>query len=194
MCACGGQGSPLEAFLSQPLLSCLRQGLSLNLELTDWLDQLASDLQAFSHLLTPRDEITDLCTMPGFYTGAGNPNSDLCAYTAGALPTMPSLHSTFPTRFPFVTGPSWKDRTASSLYQSHHLPRLDFLCVSFSFCTVGTGGTERSTSLGRSQSKMVTCGSHCSPSGRIGRTSPAGRLGDGLTFSPCLERHRPTIF
>lgn len=116
---------------------------------------------------TPSNAITDTCIMPGFYTPrriqtqiSMLTQQVLCS--PSCLPTPYALHSSRLSQ-----AHQGRARTPSSLYQSHHLPCLDFLYGSFSFCTVGTGGIESFSSLGRSQSKIVTWGSHCSPSGRI---------------------------
>lgn len=62
-------------------LKFLRKGLSLNLELMDWLEQLTTEFQGSiccsPYLPHPHARFADLCTMSSFYMGVGPPNSGL---------------------------------------------------------------------------------------------------------------------
>lgn len=68
----------------------LRQGLSENLDLTDRLDWLTSELLGPSCLHPPMVGPQTCTVNPTFYVSAGNPNSGPYTYPAGSLPTGPS--------------------------------------------------------------------------------------------------------
>ena len=68
----------------------LRQGLSENLDLTDRLDWLTSELLGPSCLHPPMVGLQACTINPTFYVSAGNPNSGPHTYPAGSLPTGPS--------------------------------------------------------------------------------------------------------
>lgn len=73
----------LGVFLHLDILHFLRQGLSLNLELSDWQGWLASEHQRFSSLRSP--STGDTVTHWSFGEVAGDLNSGLHSCATGAL-------------------------------------------------------------------------------------------------------------
>lgn len=77
---CGDQRSMLNVFLSGSLSYFLKQGLSLSLEFTDWLDQLAMEHPGVSAF--PGLGLQILTTKPGFVRGCWGSElrfSNLCS-------------------------------------------------------------------------------------------------------------------
>lgn len=82
-------------------LKFFRMGLSLNLELMDWLEQLTTEFQGSvccsPHLPHPHAGFAGMCTMIGFYMGIGPPDSDLhtCNTNFGRKLMSPIFRHTF---------------------------------------------------------------------------------------------------
>lgn len=83
----------LQIFLSCFSTSFSGTGLSLKLELTNWLDRLTNELRGFTSLshLPLSAEVPERTTTLAFYIGARDLSSGLHACMASVLPSEPAL-------------------------------------------------------------------------------------------------------
>lgn len=92
-----GQKLMLNIFFYCSSRYCWKQGLSLNLQLTDWLAFLTSQFQRFACLCLPAWGLKASTVAPRSHMGAGDMNLAPHAYTPDASP--PSLSSAPDTPF-----------------------------------------------------------------------------------------------
>lgn len=92
VCTCGSQRLNLGVLFHLSPYYCLKQGLSLSLVLSDWLNSQptnSKDPISFSNT-----RVTNVCHQASFFNvGAEDPNSGPDAYTASTLSTSHLLSS-----------------------------------------------------------------------------------------------------
>lgn len=125
---CGDQRSPLRVIAPCPLLYLLRQGLSLNPELTVYLACLSILPQSLP--LMHWDSWVLPC-LPSFYVDAGVLNSSPHTSMANALPTEPSPHPSVHTWIKVLEILISKIEF-TTIETPFHIPRSVLLCSLFS--------------------------------------------------------------
>lgn len=128
-------------------------------------------------------------TMPGFYMGPRESKLRSPCLPSRYFATKTSPHPIRATQLLFVTGSSQKGQ--DSIISLSELPFILSRLSVWVFFILRSGYRKHREFQQSGKISKQDC-HHCFPSGRA---SPAGRLeGNGLTFSPCLDRHHPAIF